>query len=96
MSGYFSEEQREALDAVLLERPEVARALFVPDVPKSMLAFEYGERPAALVEPQTRVHELVAAVAPALGDTAREIGFSAGEPEEITLYAVGEPVHERP
>jgi hypothetical protein len=96
VSGYFAEKQHEARVAVLFERPEIARALFVPDVPKSMLAFENDERPASVADGQTRVHELVAAVAPALGDTAREIGFSADEPEEITLYAAGEPGHERP
>jgi hypothetical protein len=96
VSGHFAEKQHEARVAVLLERPEMARALFLPDLPKSMLAFEYGERPASVAEAPTRVHELVAAVASAVGDTAREIGFSADEPEEITLYAAGEPGHERP
>jgi alpha-galactosidase/6-phospho-beta-glucosidase family protein len=92
----LTSEQRAALVSVLMHRPEVVRAIFSGDRPKPTPAFEYDDRSASVVDAQRMVQELVAAVAPALGYTARELGFAAGGPDEIAMFADGgEVVYER-
>jgi hypothetical protein len=95
VTASLSSEQRAALAMVLAERPEVARAIFVTDGPKPVLAFEYDDRPESVEAARTAVQELVAAVAPALGDTARAIGFVAGGRDDLRSSAGGEVVYER-
>ena len=96
MTRSLSQEQREALGYVLAGRPEVARAIFVARGPRPVLAFEYDECPATVGDAQTMVQELPVAVAPALGQSARELGFTAGGAEDVGAVAAGgEVVYER-
>jgi hypothetical protein len=87
----LSTKQLRELNRLLAERREVARALLVPEgsKPKPTLMFEYDERPADVDAARTAIQELVAAVAPALGDAAYKLGFSAGGPEDVASIAPG-------
>jgi hypothetical protein len=94
VTASLSFEQREALAEALAEHPEVTRAIFVTDGSKPVLAFEYCERE-SVDAARTAVQELVGVVAPALGDTARAIGFVAGGRDDVDPFAGAEAVHER-
>jgi hypothetical protein len=96
VTGCLADEERAVLVSVPEGRAEVVRAIFSAGGPKPTLSFEYDVRPTSLAEARRMVQDRIAAVAPVLGDTARELGFVAGGPHEIaTFAAAGEVLHER-
>jgi hypothetical protein len=90
------EETRLALQAVLARRPEVRRAIFTDSTTRPTVAFEYDERPPSVEAARAVIQALFAAVGPVLGSLAREVGFSAGGPQEIApVTGAGVVIYER-
>jgi len=96
VSVTLSGDQRDGLARVLAGWPQVARAHYVGGGAVPMLAFEYDESADSAGEASGLIQGVVAAVVPVLGETAGQIAFSAGGPEEIAVIAHdGEVVYTR-
>jgi hypothetical protein len=92
----LSREQREELARLLVEWPEIARVRFVTGRPVPVLAFQFDDRPERVGHAGPIVQDVMAGVAPALGDTARSVKILAGGADELAVSAPGgEVVYER-
>ncbi len=81
--------QRQALRVVLEERPANVRVSRVPQRERPVLAVELAELPESVEAASARVHEIVAAVHEAIGDSAARLEFSICATEDVQAGTVG-------
>jgi hypothetical protein len=97
MTASLSAEQRDGLERVLVEWPQVVRVHLVTDGPVPMLVFEYEDGVETAGDVAGVMQRAIGAVGSVLGEDAGQFGFSTGATEDMAWMAMGgEVVYERP